>query len=82
MPDPLIGFALQSIAPPVQPYAVSGATALMALRVPSGFQHVWIESRLPKRRAKKLTCDWKSSEHPLTFRAFLRTRVRHFSPAG
>jgi hypothetical protein len=31
MPDPLLGFALQSFAPPVQPFAVSGAVALLLL---------------------------------------------------
>jgi hypothetical protein len=31
MPDPLVGFTLQSFAPPVQPYAVSGAVALLSL---------------------------------------------------
>jgi hypothetical protein len=31
MPDPLMGFTLQSFAPPVQPYTVSGAVALMSL---------------------------------------------------
>jgi hypothetical protein len=31
MPDPLMGFALQSFAPPAQPYAVSGAAALLTL---------------------------------------------------
>jgi hypothetical protein len=31
MPDPLMGFTLQSFAPLVQPYAVSGAVALMSL---------------------------------------------------
>jgi hypothetical protein len=32
MPDPLLGFSLQSFAPPVQPFAVSGAVALLSLR--------------------------------------------------
>jgi hypothetical protein len=31
MPDPLMGFTLQSIAPPVQPFAVSDAVALLML---------------------------------------------------
>jgi hypothetical protein len=31
MPDPLMGFTLQSFAPPVQPYAVSSAVALLSL---------------------------------------------------
>jgi hypothetical protein len=31
MPDPLMGFALQSFSPPAQPYAVSGADPLLAL---------------------------------------------------
>jgi hypothetical protein len=29
MPDPLMGFALQSFAPPVQPYAVADAEPLL-----------------------------------------------------
>jgi hypothetical protein len=31
MPDPLLGFALQSFAPLVQPFAVSGVVALLVL---------------------------------------------------
>jgi hypothetical protein len=34
MPDPLMGFALQSFPPPAQPYAVSGASALLPLKTP------------------------------------------------
>jgi len=35
MPDPLMGFALQSFPPPAQPYAVTGAAPLMALSSPA-----------------------------------------------
>jgi hypothetical protein len=36
MPDPLLGFALQSFAPPVQPYAVTDAESLLVLGPPEG----------------------------------------------
>jgi hypothetical protein len=36
MPDPLLGFDLQSFSPPVQPYAVSDAVALLAFLKPPG----------------------------------------------
>jgi hypothetical protein len=42
MPDPLMGFTLQSFSPPVQPYAVSSAVALLSLE-----RH----SNLPERLA-------------------------------
>jgi len=35
MPDPFMGFALQSIAPPAQPYAVPDAAPLVALGRPA-----------------------------------------------
>ena len=36
MPDPLLGFALQSLAPHVQPYAVTGTAPLLTSGPPEG----------------------------------------------
>jgi hypothetical protein len=52
MPDPLMGFALQSFAPPVQPYAVSDANALMMLKRLHALPKPINPSRMPKRRAR------------------------------
>jgi hypothetical protein len=76
------GFALQSFAPPVQPYAVSGAHALLSLGCPPV-----LSETLPSRRRCRSTAPYPSEPHGgeglLTtpaFRALLRTRVRHSRP--
>jgi hypothetical protein len=52
MPDPLMGFALQSFTPPVQPFAVSGAVALLMLERLPFHPRPGSLSREPKFRAK------------------------------
>jgi hypothetical protein len=82
MPDPLMGFALQSFAPLVQPYAVSGAFALLSLERSSvlpGSPSV-VATAEAVRRTSGSPCG-RAVEAPLAFRALLRTRVRHFDPA-
>jgi hypothetical protein len=83
MPDPLMGFALQSFAPPVQPYAVSDAHALLSLERSSDPPE---DHRARRRRLG--TAPGLDDPHsglaiktPPAFRALLHTRVRHFEPA-
>jgi hypothetical protein len=47
MPDPLLGFALQSIAPPVRPYAVADADPLLMLGPSKGT--LTVEARRSRR---------------------------------
>jgi hypothetical protein len=81
MPDPLLGFSLQSFAPPVQPFAVSGAVALLSLDHPS------LLSETPGTVAgaetpRRIPGDPYGEGFLVTlaFRALLHTRVRHPSP--
>jgi hypothetical protein len=50
MPDPLLGVSLQSFAPPVQPFAVSGAVALLSLDHPSVLSETSFDRRERKKR--------------------------------
>jgi hypothetical protein len=83
MPDPLLGFALQSFVPPVQLYAVSGAVALLSLEC-----HCVPPERLSTvANAEALRQTFSPSygrvvETSLAYRALLRTKVRHFDSAG
>jgi len=83
MPDPLMGFALQSFAPPAQPYAVSGALALLS----SGRSPDPPEDHRARRRRRSAAPgpddphDGLAIEAPPAFRALLHTRVRHTEPA-
>ena len=82
MPDPLLGFTLQSFAPSVQPYAVSGAVALMSLGWPSVPPEPPVAVASPKRCAESSVVPYEwSVETPLAFRALLHTKVRHFTSA-
>jgi hypothetical protein len=78
MPDPLLGFTLQSFAPPVQPHAVSGAVALMSLGWSSEPPEppVAVASAETLRRTAVVPYG-RAVEPPLAFRALLHTKVRH-----
>ena len=52
VPDPLLGFALQSFSPPTQPCAVSDAVTLMMLEVSKTVPRSSFPSRIPKQRAR------------------------------
>ena len=53
MPDPLLGFALQSLAPLAQPYAVSGVAALLTFKTfLKPIRQPLSPSQAPKRRAR------------------------------
>jgi hypothetical protein len=82
MPDALMGFALQSLAPPVQPYAVSSASALLTLehlRASPRFGLTVAGTEAPRR---SLTSPiMKKPSEPLAFKALLHTRVHHYEPA-
>jgi len=82
MPDPLLGFALQSFAPLVQPYAVSGAVALLSLKRPSVLPESpsAVATTEAVRRTIGSPCG-RAVETSLAFRALLHTRVRHLEPA-
>jgi hypothetical protein len=81
MPDPLLGFTLQSFAPPVQPFAVSGAVALLSLERVSEPPEILRASRRRRSAAPSLQAPmWTGRRNVLAFRALLRTRVRHFEP--
>jgi hypothetical protein len=78
MPDPLMGFSLQSVAPPVQPFAVSGAVALLSLeRISSRPERpaAVASTEVPRRAIGRPF--GLAVEAPPAFRALLRTRVRH-----
>jgi hypothetical protein len=79
MPDPLMGFALQSFAPPVQPYAVSDACALWTFQAPSRLPANLPPTQIPKHHAFDRPLQ-KPFGTPPAFRALLRTRVRHITP--
>jgi hypothetical protein len=79
VPDPLLGFTLQSLAPPVQPHAVSGAVALLSFE--SRFPPPSRDRRqapLPKQRHSTPAPFQRSSTESVAFRALLHTKVRHF----
>ena len=81
MPDPLLGFALQSFAPLVQPSAVSSACALLTFRDPSSQpenQHFVASAEAP-RQSRRLPL-WEGPQSRLAFKALLHTRVRHIDP--
>jgi hypothetical protein len=82
MPDPPLGFALQSIAPPVQPHAVSGAVALLSLecRFDSSEPTTVVTSAEALRRTAAVPCG-RTVQTPLAYRALLHTKVRHFVAA-
>jgi hypothetical protein len=83
MPDPLMGFALQSFAPPVQPYAVSGVHALLSLERSSDPPEDHRARRRRRNAAPELDDPHNglAIETPPAFRALLHTRVRHIEPA-
>jgi hypothetical protein len=82
MPDPLLGFTLQSFAPPVQPYAVSGAVALLPLECPFDPSEPPVVVAAPKRCAGSAAVpNGRAVETPLVYRALLHTKVRHPVPA-
>jgi len=76
MPDPLMGFALQSFLPPVQPCAVSGAVPLLALG--NLLQpHCRDGPRRTEARQGTETDGCEARREALDFRVLLRTRVRY-----
>jgi hypothetical protein len=82
MPDPLMGFALQSFAPLVQPYAVSSAVALLSLERASDLPEppaAVASAEAPRRTIGDPV--GRAVETSLAFRALLHTRVRHFEKA-
>jgi hypothetical protein len=81
MPDPLLGFALQSFVPLVQVETVSGATALMSLERPDDLPELLPAAAMPKHHASTTTAHGgRAVETPLAYRALLHTRVRHTEP--
>jgi hypothetical protein len=75
-PDPLLGFALQSVAPPPQPYAVSGASYPLDVSDPT-------QTPTSPRKGKpnRETHNAEACASPTAFRVLLRVRVRHFEAA-
>jgi hypothetical protein len=75
-PDPLLGFALQSFAPPTQPYAVSGASYPLDVGdttlTPTSSQ-----KGKPNREAHNA----EARTELTAFRVLLRVRVRHIEAA-
>jgi hypothetical protein len=83
MPDPLLGFSLQSFVPPVQPYAVSGAVALLSLDHPSLLSET--PGTVASAEAPRQLLGAPYGEGFLmtpAFRALLHTRVRHCTAGG
>jgi hypothetical protein len=81
MPDALLGFALQSFSPPVQPYAVSSASALMTLEhflVSPGIALPVAGAEAPRQSRTLRNEEAKGAL--LAFKALLHTRVHHFVP--
>jgi hypothetical protein len=83
MPDPLMGFALQSVPPPVQPYAVSGAVALLSLGILLVLPERWsVVASTEAPRQTSLRSNGRAAEASLAYRALLHTRVRHLDSTG
>jgi hypothetical protein len=82
MPDPLMGFALQSFPPLVQPFAVSSAVALLSLKRASDLPEspLAVANAEALRRAIGNPCG-RAVGTSLAFRALLHTRIRHFEMA-
>jgi hypothetical protein len=59
MPDPLMGFALQSFPPPAQPFAVSSAVSLLPFKTPATPPECQPSPQTPKRRAKNSLPYWE-----------------------
>jgi hypothetical protein len=79
VPDPLLGFDLQSLAPPVQPYAVPGAVALLSFETRSFRLLEVVAVRPCRNRDTRATAPvQRLSIDPVAFRALLHTKVRHF----
>jgi hypothetical protein len=76
-----MGFSLQSFAPPVQPYAVSGAVALLSLDQRSILSETpgTVAGTEVPRRISGAPCG-EGFSMTLAFRALLHTRVRHPMP--
>jgi hypothetical protein len=81
MPDALLGFALQSFAPPVQPYAVSSASALMTLeQLLASPRFVLPVAGAEAPRQSRTLRNEEAMGALLAFKALLHTRVHHFMP--
>jgi hypothetical protein len=80
MPDALMGFALQSFVPLVQPCIVSDAVALMALGTPARLATAPVCCRLKRARASRSESH-ETGSACLTFKALLHTRSRHLTAA-
>lgn len=73
MPDPLLGFSLQSFHPPAQPYAVSSATTLVTLGLFSELR-TFLANEKPYLRSLKQKRIKRPRSNPV-FRALLHARV-------
>jgi hypothetical protein len=78
MPDPLMGFTLQSFPPPAQPYAVSGAVPLMTFSPPAKPHGRTAASRTEARQANG-TALRETRKASLVSRVLLHARVRHLA---
>jgi hypothetical protein len=82
VPDPLMGFTLQSLAPLAQPYAVSSAAPLLALGLPAETHGRNGDGREPKRAPDpQRPCVGNRGASPV-FRVLLHARVRHQNGGG
>jgi hypothetical protein len=73
-----VGFALQSFAPPAQPYAVSSADALLSLDQ----QHTRHTNRAPEQARAHSPYKRRGYDASPAFRALLHARVRHLESGG
>jgi hypothetical protein len=78
MPDPLMGFALQSFSPHAQVNAVSDAITLLS------FKRLLAPTRplTPSASAQHDRPYGKVRKAAPAFRALLHARVRHITPSG